>query len=110
MHVGLIHIVTVLRDSPTGGDDEWGLPEESVVTVASNVPALVQPRTGREQPVPSGVEITDALVFLPYGTDVRSGDVIAHGSDTYRVVGEPINAGGANHHVEILGRKVLLGG
>ena len=76
----------------------------------SDVAALVQDRGSREQPVPSGVEIVDALIFLPWGTNVRSDDLIAYGLQQYRVIGTPIDAGGAGHHIEISGRRVSPGG
>lgn len=110
MQVGLVHRVTIYRPSPTGGEDAWGIPLEALSTVASDVPALVQDRTSSEQPRPTGVEIVDALVFLPYGTSVRPDDLITHGLATYRVVGSPIDAGGARHHLEVSGRRVDLGG
>ena len=110
MQVGLIHRVTIHRSAPTGSDDDWGIPSEVLQTVGINVPALVQPRTSREQPRPTGVEITDALIFLPYGTNVRADDVILHGMATYRVVGSPQDAGGAGHHLEVSGRRVESGG
>lgn len=110
MNVGLVHRVTVYRESPTGGEDEWGLPVEALSVVASDVPALVQDRTAREQPRPTGVEITDALIFLAWGTPIRADDIIAYGTATYRVVGSPIDAGGAAHHIEVGGRRFDLGG
>lgn len=110
MQVGLIHRVTIYRLRPTSGDDEWGLPNEAIEAVATDVPALVQDRSSREQPRPSGVEITDALIFLPHGTNVRSDDEIHHGSSTYRVVGTPIDAGGAGHHLEVSGQRIDPGG
>lgn len=110
MQVGMIHRVTVYRPSATGGDDEWGLPVETLEAVAADVPALVQPRSSREQPRPSGVEITDALIFLPYGTNVRADDEIHHGFNVYRVVGVPIDAGGASHHLEVSGSRISPGG
>lgn len=110
MHVGLVHRVTIQRSKPTGSDDSWGVPGESLETVASNVQALVQGRSSREQPRPTGVEITDALIFLPIGTNVRADDLILHGLDQYRVVGTPLDAGGAGHHLEVSGRRVDAGG
>ena len=110
MNVGLRHRVSILRNSPTGGEDEWGLPSEALVTIATNVPALVQDRSAREQPRPSGVEITDALIFMGWGADVRADDLLQHGSAWYRVVGTPMDAGGAKHHLEMTGRKVEPGG
>lgn len=110
MNVGLVHRVSILREGPVGGEDEWGLPLESLETVATNVPALVQDRGSREQPRPSGVEIVDALIFLPWGTNVRADDLIIYGPQPYRVIGNPQDAGGAGHHIEIAGRKVDPGG
>lgn len=110
MAVGLVHSVDILRENPTGGEDAWGLPSEAVVTVATGIPALVQGRTSREQPRPTGVEITDTLIFLPLGTNVRADDLILHGSKGYRVVGIPIDAGGASHHLEIGALRTDLGG
>lgn len=110
MNVGMVHRVDILRDSPTGGEDEWGIPSETVVTVVSDSPALVQDRGSREQPRPTGVEIVDALIFLPWGTNVRADDLIAYGFARYRVVGNPIDAGGAAHHIEVAGRRVSIGG
>jgi hypothetical protein len=110
MNVGMVHRVAILRRSPTGGDDEWGVPDESLETVATDVPALVQDRGSREQPVPSGVEIVDALIFLPLGTNVRADDLILYATNLYRVIGTPINAGGASHHLEVSGRRTDLGG
>lgn len=110
MNVGLVHRVTIYRDDPTGGEDEWGVPVEQTATVASDVPALVQDRGSREQPRPTGVEIVDALIFLPWGTNVRSDDIIGYGLAEYRVVGNPIDAGGAGHHIEVAGRRVSPGG
>jgi len=110
MSVGLVHRVDLYRDSATGVEDEWGVPGETVARVASAVPALVQPRASREQPVPSGVEISDALIFVPFGTDLRAGDLVVLGSASYRVVGIPLDAGGAGHHLEASGRRVSLGG
>jgi hypothetical protein len=110
MQVGLVHRVTIYRPSPTGGDDEWGLPVEALETVASDVPALVQDRGSREQPRPTGVEIVDALIFLPWGTNVRADDLIGYGTTLYRVVGPPIDAGGAGHHLEVSGLRTDLGG
>jgi hypothetical protein len=110
MNVGLVHRVEIYRESPTGSEDEWGIPLEAVLPVAADVPALVQDRGSREQPVPSGVEIVDALIFLPLGTNVRSDDLIAYGLSRYRVIGTPTDAGGAAHHLEISGRRVSRGG
>lgn len=110
MHVGLIHRVTVYRSAPTGGSDEWGIPSEALQMVGIDVPALVQPRSSREQPRPTGVEITDAVIFLPWGSNVRADDTILHGLETYRVVGSPIDAGGAGHHLEVAARRVEAGG
>lgn len=110
MHVGMVHSVDILRDLPTGGEDEWGVPVEALQTVASGVSALVQDRGSREQPRPTGVEIVDALIFLPLTTNVRADDLIAYGLARYRVVGIPIDAGGAAHHLEVSGRRVEAGG
>jgi hypothetical protein len=110
MNVGLVHRVTISRESPTGGEDEWGVPVEAVEDVALDVPSLVQARSSRELPRPEGVEITDALIFLPYGTNVRADDLIAYGAEVYRVVGIPADAGGAGHHIEVAGRRVHPGG
>lgn len=110
MHVGLVHRVTVYRSSPTGSDDEWGVPAEALAVVAADVPSLVQGRSSREQPLPTGVEIVDALIFLPIDSGVRPDDLLLHGSDWYRVVGTPIDGGGAAHHLEVSGRRVDPGG
>jgi hypothetical protein len=110
MNVGLVHRVSIFRQIPYGGEDEWGMPLEQTDQIATNVPALVQDRSAREQPRPTGVEITDALIFLDWGTDVRADDLIQNGSSWYRVVGTPMDAGGAAHHLEMTGRKVDPGG
>jgi len=110
MNVGLVHRVDLYRSNPTGLEDPWGSPGETLALVSTEVPALVQPRGSREQPTPSGVEITDALIVVPFGTDLRAGDLVVLGPETYRVVGVPVNAGGASHHLEAAGRKVGLGG
>jgi len=110
VRVGLIHRVDIYRASPTGSEDSWGVPAETSLLVAAAIPALVQPRAAGEQPMPSGIEITDALIVLPWGSDVRADDLIVLGSDSWRVVGDPLNAGGAGHHLEASGKRVSVGG
>lgn len=74
----LRHRVTVLRPTDTGTEDGTGNPVETLATVATDVPAYVQERTGVETPDPSGEGMTviTAVVYLLPGADVRASDEV----------------------------------
>jgi head-tail adaptor len=110
----LRHTVTIERPFVTLdglGDvqvDEYGQPERTYDTVATS-PALVQARGGREAPLVSeaGVVVSDHIVFLPAGTDVRESDRLIHNGRIYEVKLVK-DAAGQDHHLE-LDARLLVG-
>jgi head-tail adaptor len=72
----------------------------------ATVRGLVQERTGREVPGPDlQPVISDALIFLAFGTDVTERDRIVFGTTTYELlyVKDP---GARGRHLEIDARRV----
>lgn len=74
----LRHKVTVRRPVDAGTEDALGQAVEAMADVATNVPAFVQERTGREVPVPDdqGTTIITATVYFLPRQDVRASDRI----------------------------------
>jgi hypothetical protein len=73
----LRHRVTVLRPA-SDGEDAWGHPAERIVVVATDVHALLQGRTAREQQVSAlGAGVIDTDVFLPIDAPVTAVDQLA---------------------------------
>ena len=80
--------------------DEWE-PDEAI---AGNV----QDRASREirGTDPDGVGVTDAIAFLPVGTDVDGHDYIQANGSLYEVLGPARDAGGRGRHLEVALLKV----
>ena len=100
------HTVSVVR-RVIGAEDAYGVPSASETVVSATQPALVQERAGREvaSPEGAGVVVSDALVFLPWGADVTTRDVIVLDGNRYNVLWVR-DAGGAGHHIEADAQRV----
>lgn len=94
------HTVSILR-RVLGAEDAYGVPSAAETVVSATQPALVQERAGREvaSPEGAGIVVSDALVFLPWGADVTTRDVLLLGTTRYNVLWTR-DAGGAGHHIE----------
>jgi hypothetical protein len=105
----LIHEVSVLRFADLGTDDDWNVPEQSWATVATDVPALVQHRRGREVPAPNraGPAIATAVIFTGPDADITEKDAIAWNGEEWSVL-QVRNAGGVGHHLEIDAERIRL--
>jgi head-tail adaptor len=97
--------------------DGYGQPVVRTDTIASDVPASIQPRSAREQALTSqaGAAISDHTLFLA-PRDITTADAIVHDprfcplpvdppEATYAVVAVP-SAAGAGHHLEVAARLV----
>lgn len=100
--------------------DPWGHP--GVVTAATpvtvevrtyvdyaTVRGLVQERTGQEVQGPQlqGTVVANAVIFLPFGTDVTTQDRVRNVADGFEYdVLYVKNAAGRSHHLECDARRV----
>lgn len=110
----LVPAATVAGTPPGSLVDEWGHPaassggEPAVRGYAdlATVRGLVQERTGTEIQGDglAGTVVSNAVIFFPWGTDVTTQDLVAHGDAVYDVlyVRDP---GGRGHHVEADARR-----
>lgn len=103
------HTVSILRLQGVGSTDEWNVPERAWVTLTTTQKALVQERSGREVMVPDrdGPAISQAVIFLPIGTDVTEGDVVVLEAEEWNLLAVR-DAGGAGHHIEADAERVRL--
>lgn len=98
---------TLIRRSDSGKTDEFGTPIQT--PTESEVPCALQQRR-RDERDDQG-ELAESLwdLFLPYGTELDTGDAVVVNGETYELVGEPWNAeegSQAMWHVEATVRKV----
>jgi len=103
--------VTIVRRSDTGAIDEYGgdIPTETLVDVLGEIQ-----QTRRSEPGAEG-ELSDAewTLFLPTGTEIRTGDSVIYGGHVFEVAGQPWDAttGSASmHHVEATLRRTAGAG
>lgn len=100
----LKHRVTIQRPGSTPGDDggDWNTDPQEYQDIATDVPALIQERTGREVPLTheQGTVVISAMVFLDQHTDITERDRIVHPerARTYEVLYVKDAAGWGHHH------------
>lgn len=87
--------------------DDYGQPEP-LATVEVETLGLVQPRRATEvaDPRGAGAQVSDHLIFLPDGTDVRGSDRIVWGDRRYAIDGIRPFEYGRLRHIEIDARLV----
>lgn len=110
----LRHTISIRRDVavldagvPTY--DELGHPITSELEVVASWACRIQPKTQRELALASqaGAVVADHTIF-GYATNVRSSDrLVATDGRVFEVVGEPEDAGGQGHHIELQARRVV---
>ena len=99
----LTQLCTIRRFTASGGTGGYGAPAGTWGDLATDVPCLKQPLTGRavgrELVVGRQARITDFVLFLET-RDVTAADEIVHAGETYGiiVVKDP---GGQGHHLEL---------
>ena len=101
----LIHEVAIER-STDGAVDEYNQPTQVFAALAT-VPALVQPKSGRElaQLNEAGpVKGTYRVFMRP--TDVTEGDHLVTAAGEVYEIGFVANAGGVSHHLELDATRV----
>lgn len=101
----LKHRVTVQRPSVGPGDPgDWNTPPVTYQDIATEVPALVQERTGQEVPLThqQGTVVVMAEVYFDGDVDVTEHDRIVHPARarTYEVLYVK-DAAGWGHHQEV---------
>lgn len=102
----LRHRVTIQRPSDTPASDatEWNAEPQVYADLATDVPALIQERTGREVPASheQGSVVITALVFLDPTQDVAERDRIYRPATdrTYQVLYVK-DAAGWGHHQQL---------
>lgn len=80
----------LLRRSPTGERDRFGNPKHDAVLI--DTVCELQQRQRAEPGDDSELSDTTWALFLPAGTDVRTGDAIVVDDVTYELVGDPWDA------------------
>jgi hypothetical protein len=103
----LLQRVTVKRMAATGAVDDYGQPVSVEVTVATAVPASIQPRSARELALASGAGpvIGDHVGYLRPLAGLGSDCWIEVGTARYDIVAMP-DAAGLGHHLELGLRRV----
>jgi len=99
----LTALCDVRRQEPGAVDSETGLPVETWLTPITDIPCRFVNRTGREavSEARGSVVLRGQVCMLPIDTDVREGDVILSGGQSYDVKLVE-DAAGAGHHLEAL--------
>lgn len=108
-----IHAIIVERVTwDEGTIDDDGQPTASTAA-ETDVSGLVQPkRTGGSATAEiddyrsAGSEISDHVIFLPDGTDVRNDDVLRHGTRRYQITGIRRFEYGGLAHLEVDARLI----
>jgi hypothetical protein len=79
--------VTISRKIASGKTDEYGdeIPEVETVQAVGEL----QQQKREERGDQGEVSTTDWVLFLPAGTDIRTGDAVTIGVDQYQMVGDP---------------------
>ena len=105
----LIHRVTVKRMAADGTEDDRGQPITAAATVASDVPALIQPRTVSELALASqaGVPIGKYVGFIRPRSDLAMDCWLEPTTAPAAIVGRRFDivampdAAGRGHHLEL---------
>jgi hypothetical protein len=102
---------TIVRRSASGTTDEHGNDIPSETTAATVCELQLQPTRASGEPSSAG-ELSNTLwdLFLPTGTDIRTGDAVVVRGQEYELVGDPWDAttGSASmHHVEATVRRTV---
>jgi len=114
MSAGLDDLVDITRaplvPDPYHADGrrDWA----NAVTVATDVPASVQPQSSTEETTDRQTTVTTWKVFLPAGTDVVETDrIIGPDGTALEVLGDAgrWRYGGAEHHLELTCRHITGG-
>lgn len=119
----LVHRVSIVRAGVTLGlgseptFDEYGMPNVTETTVASAVPASIQPKSAREVAAISqaGAAMADHTIYI-LPRDITTADIVVHDPDAcpmttdlpdarYQVTAVPSAAGEA-HHLEVSAKLV----
>ena len=109
----LKHRVSIVRATATGDESDWNQPVQDWGVVASDVPALIQERTGREVALSheAGPVVITALTFFDKAADITERDRIYRPATgrTYEVLYVK-DAAGWGHHWQVDCRLVEAGG
>jgi hypothetical protein len=112
----LNHRVSIVR-RVSSGEDAYGQPIVSEETIASDVAASIQPRSGRDAAsVPSaGAAVSDHRIYL-VPRDITTADTILHAQadcpvtndlpDGWYELSSVPDAAGGGHHLELEARRV----
>jgi hypothetical protein len=106
----LTQTCTIRRFTASGGTDGYGAPAGTWGDLATDVPCLKQPLSGKaagiELAVGREARITDFVLFLEV-QDVTAADQIALDGETYGII-VVRDAGGQGHHLELFLELVKL--
>lgn len=89
--------------------DDWNQPVAGDPTEVGFIAASVQPRTVEELAAQSqaGPIVSEYVVFMPYGVDVRASDYIVHDTGVYQLTTGPKDQAGRHVVVSVEAEQVI---